>query len=522
MRQLRWIFGLTGLATVAILVLQAYIWDEGIKRGREHFEMSLSRAVEEAVEEYIRPLESHVMLSSVVHGDSFAFKSPGVIAIQIGTRDTLRLSHQVPQLSGDSVDVNAAFFDMSFVHNRVKMVEDTSLNGVWSRADSLLERVLVRERMRCDSCNAGFTQVSRENFRPLLEKELALLDIESDFEWGVQHLGNWVLVDGEQNRLESSKWHFPFFAFPMPAIEHATEASAAAAAVTSSENVFRDFSPPVISLYFPGEYLHVLRSIGPTLLASSLLGFMVLGCIGYALYVILRQKQLSEIKTDFINNMTHEFKTPISTIALACEALQDGDVEIPKASRAQYLNMIATENERLGHQVEKVLQMALLDKEDLGLKMEPVNVHLLLKEIVEAFSLRVSQREGKISTSLGARKDVVEGDMMHLRQMLANLLDNANKYSPDRPEISIETTNKDAGIEIAVHDKGLGISRDALRKIFDRFYRVPTGNLHDVKGFGLGLSYVHTMALAHGGHVRATSKPGVGSSFYLYLPYQNG
>jgi two-component system phosphate regulon sensor histidine kinase PhoR len=166
-----------------------------------------------------------------------------------------------------------------------------------------------------------------------------------------------------------------------------------------------------------------------------------------------------------------------------------------------------------------VLQMALLDKKDLGLSLEPVNIHLLLTEIIEAFSLQLEQRKGSITTALGAQRAVVRGDLMHLRQVLTNLIDNANKYSPGAPQIRIETNDVGAGIEIAIHDNGLGISRDALRKIFDRFYRVPTGNRHDVKGFGLGLSYVQTMAIAHGGQVYAKSKPGAGSTFYLFLPH---
>ena len=165
--------------------------------------------------------------------------------------------------------------------------------------------------------------------------------------------------------------------------------------------------------------------------------------------------------------------------------------------------------------------MALLDRKDLGLKMEPVNLHVLLRQLEDAFSIQILQRGGQITTALEAQQAVVVGDGLHLRQMFSNLLDNATKYSPEAPDIHIVTRNKERGIEIAVQDKGLGISREALRKIFDRFYRVPTGNRHDVKGFGLGLSYVQTMALAHGGHIRATSKPGTGSTFYLYLPHQH-
>ena len=510
-RQLRWIFSLTAVATLAIVGLQAYIWKQGIDQERDRFSRYLYHAVYEAAEAFMQPHATRIMLAGDATADTFAFRRPGFIALQIGL-DSLSFTRKTA-----SVEVVHDFTAQHDTFQAGRWTDTSRVQMFVSRTDSMVNNVFVRELRDCPTCETGYSTLSKENFKPLLEEELARLEIDSEFQWGVQHFGNWLIMDGDSALVSQSQWKIPFFTFPMGSLEHALEMRATDAHAAR----MNAFTPPTLSLYFPGERWHLLRNMGPTLLASSLLALLVMACIGYALHVILKQKQLSEVKTDFINNMTHEFKTPISTIALACEAMQDTGVKLPPASRSHYLEMISTENARLAAQVEKVLQMALLDKKDLGLSAESVSIHSLLKEIIEAFSLQVEQRDGSITAALDAKIDIVTGDAMHLRQMFTNLLDNANKYSPEPPRIRIETKTIDSGIEIAFHDRGLGINREALRKVFDRFYRVPTGNLHDVKGFGLGLSYVQTMALAHGGRVHAKSKPGAGSSFYLYLPCTN-
>lgn len=522
MHHLRWTFSLAALATLAMLGLQAYIWHQGIEQERARFSRSLHNAVYEATEEYMRPLEAEISIAGELATDTIASRSPGIIAIQIGSlNDNFRFRTEDSLFRSMKDELSFLDFD-ELRKQRHEKVDSMHVRTQIVLSDTLTNRLFVRHIEQCPTCATGVSQLSVENFKPLLERELARLEIDADFDWGVKQLENWLIVDGDVENIDNSSWKFPFLAFPIGGAENAFEMTVSA----GKSNNFAAFTMPTISLYFPNESWYLLRNIGPTLISSAILALLVLGCIGYALSVILRQKQLSEIKTDFINNMTHELKTPISTIALACEAMQDAEVAIPPASQRTYLQMISTENDRLAAQVEKVLQMSLLDKKDLGLKKEHVRIHHLLQEIIDSFSLQLQQRKGTISTLLNAQQDIVEGDVMHLRQVFTNLLDNANKYSPQSPEISIETKQLDAGhgkfgIEIAFHDKGLGINSDALRKVFDRFYRVPTGNRHDVKGFGLGLSYVQTMVMAHGGYVRATSNPGQGSSFYLYLPYPN-
>ena len=220
--------------------------------------------------------------------------------------------------------------------------------------------------------------------------------------------------------------------------------------------------------------------------------------------------------------MTHEFKTPIATVSLACEALQDEQIVASGSMRNRYMKIITDENKRLGLQVEKVLQMATLDKQDFKLKVDKVNVHEIIEKVLANIDLQVQKRGGHVHKQLEAEFLVVEADEMHLTNIIYNLLDNANKYSPEHPEIVIKTKSSAKGIFINIIDQGIGMSREALNKIFDKFYRVPTGNLHDVKGFGLGLAYVKSMIEAHGGSITVKSEPKSGSNFEIYLPFEYG
>ena len=245
---------------------------------------------------------------------------------------------------------------------------------------------------------------------------------------------------------------------------------------------------------------------------------LTIGFIAYALWVIFRQKRLSEIKTDFINNMTHELKTPISTISLSSEVLLRPDILNDPDRIKRYAGIIHDENARLQGQVERVLQLAKLDKEEVDLKVSLIDIHEIIESSAERFDLQVSNKNGSIILNLGAEKSHIEGDIIHITNIIYNLLDNANKYCPENPEIQIYTKNVEGGIEIRIKDNGIGMGRDALKLIFTKFYRVPTGNVHDVKGFGLGLYYVKELLNKHGGLIRVNSAVGSGSTFVIWLP----
>ncbi len=280
-------------------------------------------------------------------------------------------------------------------------------------------------------------------------------------------------------------------------------------------------SPGLLMVFFPAKSSYVWSTVWMTLLASVLFTGIILFCFAYTINVIFQQKKLSEIKNDFINNMTHEFKTPIATISLATDSIANPIVYNNPDKLKRFANIIRQENKRMNDQVEKVLQMAILDKEEMRINQSSVNLHEVIAQAVSNFSLQVEKREGTLNAELNAENPIIEGDLTHISSMIQNLMDNANKYSPEKPEITVTTRNISGGVEVTVTDKGMGMSKEARKHIFDKFYRVHTGNLHDVKGFGLGLSYVKAMMTAHKGTVDVKSELGKGSNFILYFPAKN-
>lgn len=275
-------------------------------------------------------------------------------------------------------------------------------------------------------------------------------------------------------------------------------------------------------VYFPDQQKYILADMGVMFSGSGVLIVVIMACFYMAVTTILKQKKLSDIKNDFINNMTHEFKTPISTIALAAEMAQENSGKqqpVDFAPRLQrYLGIIREENKRLGTHVEKVLQMALLDKGEIRLKLADVNMHDLIEKVLNGQSVQIEQKEGELEMEFEATDEIVVCDEVHIANVLNNLVDNAIKYSPGPLHLTVKTWNENNGIAVSIADKGLGMTRDQIQRIFDTFYRVPTGNVHDVKGFGLGLSYVKKMIAEHQGTVQVDSKPGEGSTFRIWLP----
>jgi two-component system phosphate regulon sensor histidine kinase PhoR len=273
-----------------------------------------------------------------------------------------------------------------------------------------------------------------------------------------------------------------------------------------------------IYVYFPEKSSHVFRQVWLPISSSILFILVIIFCFYYAIRIILKQKALSDIKNDFINNMTHEFKTPLATVSLAVEALQDPELSNQDTFRNRYLGIIREENKRLVTQVEKVLQAAALDRNEFNLKLESIHLPAMLQACMDQFALQVENRGGKLEFSGEMKDPYIVGDIFHLTHLFNNLLDNANKYSPSNPKIRVAVKEQGSEVQITLQDQGIGMSRDAVKKIFDKFYRVPTGNVHDVKGFGLGLSYVKTMLEAHHGTIQVQSELGKGSTFTINLP----
>ncbi len=274
-------------------------------------------------------------------------------------------------------------------------------------------------------------------------------------------------------------------------------------------------------LYFYNSDYHIFKGIWLNILGSLFMIGIVFYCFYIAVTNIIKQKKMAEIKNDFINNMTHEFKTPISTISLACEVLAEGNKNTNTPAMTRYLGIIRDENKRLGSQVEKVLQTALLDRGDLKMKIADINLHEVLESAIHNIKPQFELKNGFVSLEANATFDTVKADIVHISNIIFNLMDNAMKYNNLTPELKIITENILGGIQIKFIDNGLGMTEESQKLIFDKFYRVPTGNLHDVKGFGLGLSYVKKMMEEHSGYIKVKSKLGQGSTFELFLPQKN-
>lgn len=268
---------------------------------------------------------------------------------------------------------------------------------------------------------------------------------------------------------------------------------------------------------FPNREAQIINQMGIWSFSSVVL-LIVIVFFAYTLFVILKQRRLSEIQKDFINNMTHEFKTPIATIALSTEVLKSPDIIRQPERLLNYTNIIENENTRLRQHVERVLQMAKLDKESVDLKKEAVNIHDVLQEVTSGMSASIREKGIELDLSLQAAEPVIQGDKLHITNVVYNLLDNAIKYGAENPKIWISVKQTDKHLVLEVRDNGIGVKEDDQKKIFEKFFRVPTGNVHNVKGFGLGLNYVKQIVEAHRGKITLKSHLGEGCTFRLYFP----
>ena len=330
----------------------------------------------------------------------------------------------------------------------------------------------------------------------LIRKELADKEVTLDYSFGIETTpGNWVYTSSPE--IKSQKSAFTAALFPNdlhPTQEH-------------------------LRIYFPESANYIWQTMGLSLAGSGLLLLVMIGCFYFAVLTILKQKKLATVKNDFINNMTHELKTPITSISLATQLLQEELKPGKNESIMRYLGIIKDENTRLGQQVERVLQTAQMEKEEITLKRKNVDISALVHQVAEINGPLIESVNGSLVVNVDKLPSTVELDEVHISNVLNNFIDNAVKYSPSNPQVEILARSQDQGISIQVKDHGMGMPKEALSNIFDAFYRVPTGNVHNVKGFGLGLSYVKKIVEAHGGKVHVKSKLGEGSTFEIYLPY---
>ena len=283
-------------------------------------------------------------------------------------------------------------------------------------------------------------------------------------------------------------------------------------------DIITGWAPYKLVVLFPDINTYLYKSQAGLLIFSLLFTLFILITFFVTIKMILFQKKVSEIKTDFINNMTHEFKTPIATISLASDNISNEKVIHNPEMIRSFLNIIKEENKRMNSQVERVLQMSLIEKKDFSIVKAEIDIHQLISKAIDKIKLQLNERGGEIKTQLNATNSKISCDEIHLTNVMVNLLENAIKYSKDKPEITITTDDRSKGILIVVEDKGIGMTKEQQSKIFEKFYRAEGGNVHNVKGFGLGLSYVKAVIDAHNGEIKVESEKDAGTKFVIYLP----
>ena len=282
-----------------------------------------------------------------------------------------------------------------------------------------------------------------------------------------------------------------------------------------------------VSGEIPYEHLWVILPEFKTQVWRSLI-WMIIGSVLFTLIIItafyltvktmLNQRKLSLIKSDFINNMTHELKTPLATISLAVDALKNDKVQNDPDKRSYFSGIIKEENKRMNKHVETILQAATMDKQELKLNFQPLHVHEIIRKVLENFTLQLNDKNARVSLFLNARNDLVQADEVHFTNLLNNLVDNAVKYSKEELLITVTTHSTNNYLIVQVQDNGIGMNKETVKRIFEKFYRAHTGNLHNVKGFGLGMSYVKTVIDAHKGKIKVDSTVGKGSTFTIEMP----
>lgn len=521
--KIRWLIGLLSIALLGLIGFQFYWINEVNSVNRERFNKAVNDALNEVAYKLAIQNDQDFLLQNMNRSMPFPQRDLEVLRDTISRISNARefdptspenmaqaedMFNSMIQLQVNETTGEVYFqFDFAAFVNQTNPFSPPQRNQNFAMEEQMNRRLDMLKQTWLDhlmGSNNLFERINPADLDTLLRKELEGKGIDLEYNYGV--------LDGTDNELK---------------LLNANNKEDAETIRTSTlkANLFpMDLMEKeyFLSIDFPKERNYLMKQALLPLSASGVLIFIVIGCFTYAIMVILKQKKISEIKNDFINNMTHEFKTPIATVSLATEALQDDDIKSNKTIIDRYVQVIRDENKRLGMQVEKVLQIASLDKKDFKLKFEKADVHDIIQKALINITILVEKRGGKISSQLLASNSEIEADKVHLTNIIYNLLDNANKYSPEVPEIHIRTESISTGVIIKISDHGIGMSKEATQKIFDKFYRVPTGNVHDIKGFGLGLSYVKNIVEMHQGSISVKSELGKGSTFKVFLPFTHG
>ena len=522
---------IASLALMGLIAIQVYWINNAIVLGKQRFEQD----VNEALDKVVSMMEKQRAANKI--SKKFNFRKQGIrwFAPQDTSAKAAKTSetHHINDLALQNDKINVKIYEEYSSDSNGVVVKKSRHKAYLSDTTSSELDINVSNEMGMPSYlqqfNSGDLQrkwfsENKEMVNDIFD-ELVSINIYNDYSNKID-----TLILDSVIRLEflqqgiSAKYIYGILPSKTPAAEDSSRLTEKELTLYSSnykinlspDNVF--IKPQYLSVYFPSENSYLLGSMWFMLFISGSFMMVLIFSFYYTVSTIFKQKKLSEIKNDFISNMTHEFKTPISTISLACEVLNDQSVEKSQERVSNYVKMIGDENKRLSLLVENILQTAILDKGEFKLKVQSIDLHALIEQTIANIKLQVENRHGEITTDLKAVSPVINADKVHVTNIIFNLIDNALKYSNQHPVIKISTHNNESGTFISVKDNGIGISKENQKRIFDTMYRVPTGNIHNVKGFGLGLSYVKAVVEKHGGTIDVESEPGKGSTFTVYLP----
>lgn len=539
------LIALMGISILGIIIIQLIWMNNAILVRNELFDRSVNEALNSTTNR-LETLQDFRMINHFSFGDSMQFqgvipppppvppafigKMPKRVVIPKGTRDAsqrqiemiveagkdksgfqYRISTKTDSLhsGGDVIYINTDSvvrnLDSAYQHGIKKFDSITGQIVEWTDSpDKIKQRIEIKTHKLKRMANKVVQEISTweedipiERVNEVLKRELENRNIPIAFETGIIKDS---LISSKTEKADSvllAKSGYVVNMFPNDIFQ---------------KNIR-------LSVYFPEKESFIYKTLNWLLFVSLIFSVIVLVTFAVSIYFILKQKKISEMKSDFINNMTHEFKTPIATISVAADSITNQKI-IENPERIRYfVEMIKKENVRMNRQVEDILSIARLDKKEFEFKWEALNLHDVIEDAMQSIVLQVEKKGGSIVSDLKAVNPVATTDPNHFANLIYNLLDNANKYSLNVPEIKISTGNTSKGVVITVEDKGIGMTKAVQSRIFERFYRQTSGNIHNVKGFGLGLSYVKAVLEANRGSINVQSEPGKGSKFEVFIPF---
>ena len=516
---------LMSLSLIGIILVQVYWFNTSFKNNDEQFKIHVKQVISDVADK-IQKQETYKFYDNINHIKDSTGKLPKkddllefyYVQKNPKTNKTIVYSNSI---ISEDYNISPTFFDKKFNSEKFKSFSSKRVTEVYNNnsvdnsgiSQSLIPDVRIEKSGNLDILDNAIFEISAKDvlsampleervsvpvLQKLIKKELEEHGVETKFEFG-------IYSNNLATKIKSNEFKYDKDA-------------------TYSIPVFIDNEGSTkyeLLVTFPLKKKFLLSELISITVLSIIFTLIILIAYSSALNQLIRQRQISEIKNDFINNMTHEFKTPIATINLALDAIKNPKIIDDKEKVLRYLQMIKDENKRMHAQVENVLRISKLEKKELDIVKEPHNIHEIIEDAIEHVNLILADREGTIISHFNALRNTVLINDVHFTNVIVNILENAIKYSPNVPEIEICTENIKDMIIIKIKDKGLGMSKAAQKRIFEKFYREHTGDIHNVKGHGLGLSYVKRIVDDHNGQVYVESEKGKGSTFIIKLPLIN-